>query len=101
MVAFARQAEASQADLILFPELSLTGYPPEDLLLRPGFLGQVDEALQQLAQASSQISLVVGHPQVDDHGRLYNAASLLQGGELVLSYHKQELPNYGVFDEKR
>ncbi len=101
MSAFARQAEAQQADLVLFPELSLTGYPPEDLLLRPGFLARCESALQQLAEQSSELVWVVGHPAIGAGGLLYNAASVLRDGRVVQRYYKQELPNYGVFDEKR
>lgn len=101
MIAFARDAVAQQADLVLFPELSLTGYPPEDLLLRRGFQQQVEEGLQQLAMAVPDIAMVVGHPARSVDGLRYNSASVLLGGAVVLQYHKQELPNYGVFDEKR
>lgn len=101
IVQFAQQAEAQQADLVLFPELSLTGYPPEDLLLRHGFLAQVEEALQQLAETSDEMALVVGHPAIGEGGLLYNAASVLRDGRVIQRYYKQELPNYGVFDEKR
>ncbi len=101
MVEFSRHARAEGADLVLFPELSLTGYPPEDLLLRPGFLRQVEEGLVQLTEAADGISLVVGHPMVEEGGTTCNAASLLRAQRVELSYCKQELPNYGVFDEKR
>ena len=101
MSAFARQAEAEQADLILFPELSLTGYPPEDLLLRPGFLAQVEEEIERLAEQTDALVWVVGHPAQGAGGLLYNAASVLRDGRVVQRYYKQELPNYGVFDEKR
>ncbi len=101
MVEFSNHAKREGADLVLFPELSLTGYPPEDLLLRPGFLCQVEEGLEKLLEAADDISLVVGHPLQGANGEVCNAASLLRGGQLELSYCKQELPNYGVFDEKR
>jgi NAD+ synthase (glutamine-hydrolysing) len=101
MLAFARQAEAEQAELILFPELSLSGYPPEDLLLRAGFIAQCEAALQQLARESGELVWVVGHPARGSGGLLYNAASVLRNGRVVQRYYKQELPNYGVFDEKR
>ena len=101
MVEFTRHAKREGADIVLFPELSLTGYPPEDLLLRPGFLQQVEDGIQQLAEVADEISLVVGHPMRDRDGLLYNAATLLRGQKIEVSYCKQELPNYGVFDEKR
>lgn len=99
--AFIEQAVAQEADLVLFPELSVTGYPPEDLLLRPGFLTQVEAVVQQLAESTEEMAAVVGHPAVGAGGLLYNAASVLREGRIVQRYYKQELPNYGVFDEKR
>ena len=107
IISYTQRAQSEGADLVIFPELALSGYPPEDLLLRPGFLTQMEEALQYLADnsakdiKSSSIALIVGHPMLGDDGALYNAASLIRGGEVELSYWKQELPNYGVFDEKR
>jgi len=101
ILTFARQAREEGADLLLTPELSLTGYPPEDLLLRSGFLQQVEQHLHQLAEQCGEIRVIVGHPQRGREGGLYNAASLLHEGKVVTSYYKQELPNYGVFDEKR
>lgn len=88
-----------QADIILFPELSLTGYPPEDLLLRPSLAGRVDEALAML-KAVSGITLVFGLPTRDDRG-LLNAAWALRDGQVLVRYAKQELPNHQVFDERR
>ncbi len=98
---FTRQAAEKKADLVLFPELSLTGYPPEDLLLRHGFVDRCETLLQQIA-AQAEIPIVVGHPHFDaETQQLFNAASLLRDGKIELTYRKQELPNYGVFDEKR
>ncbi len=99
--AFIQQAVDQEADLVLFPELSVTGYPPEDLLLRPGFLAQIEELVLQLAASTEAITVVIGHPAVGAGGLLYNAASVLREGRIVQRYYKQELPNYGVFDEKR
>ncbi len=96
----ANEAQAQGASLLVTPELSLCGYPPEDLLLRTDFLQACDAALQSLSLAVPSMTLLVGHPQVLD-GLCYNAASVLQGGKIVATYHKQALPNYGVFDEKR
>ena len=87
------------ADLVLYPELTLTGYPPEDLLLRPGLLRRVNQALAQL-KAVTGIAMVVGYPQRHEKG-LFNVAGLICDGEIKAVYHKQHLPNYSVFDEKR
>ncbi|MCP5158366.1 MAG: NAD+ synthase [Gammaproteobacteria bacterium] len=89
-----------RADLVVFPELTLTGYPPEDLLLRPGFIRQVEPALQQLCSAMHGITAVVGCPLLTPEG-LRNAAVVLADGAIRASYFKQWLPNYSVFDEKR
>ena len=97
----AEQAKAEhKADLIVFPELTLTGYPPEDLLLRPELLRRVEAGLMTLKQNIRGIAVVVGHPsgQADE---LYNAASVIIDGECRANYYKQYLPNYSVFDEKR
>ena len=95
-------AEARQAgaQLVVFPELTLTGYPPEDLLNHGGLLRQVDSALAALALETRGIALIVGHPQRVDRA-LCNCASLLADGRVVATYRKQLLPNYRVFDEKR
>jgi NAD+ synthase (glutamine-hydrolysing) len=84
----------------VFPELALTGYPPEDLLFRRHFLDQVDAALARLCREVRGISVIVGFPQRDGT-RLYNAAAVIAGGAIQACYRKQLLPNYGVFDEKR
>jgi NAD+ synthase (glutamine-hydrolysing) len=95
-----RARDELKADAILFPELALTGYPPEDLLLRPGMHTRVLHALELIKREVRGIDVVVGYPR-HATGGLYNAASLIRDGELVASYHKQHLPNYSVFDEKR
>ncbi len=89
------------ADLVVFPELCLTGYPPEDLLLRPGLQKRVDKALETLRHKISGIYIVVGHPLGDVGKELYNAASVIADGQIISQYFKQMLPNYSVFDEKR
>ncbi|MFT7235638.1 MAG: NAD+ synthase (glutamine-hydrolyzing) [Methylophagaceae bacterium] len=89
-----------KADLIVFPELTLTGYPPEDLLLRPELLRRVESGLLKLKQKVKGIAVVVGHPE-GQKGELYNAASVINDGQLIATYYKQCLPNYSVFDEKR
>lgn len=94
------EARAKGATLLITPELSLCGYPPEDLLLRDDFLSACSRALIHLSSALPDITVIVGHPhQVGD--KCYNAASVLQGGKILATYHKQALPNYSVFDEKR
>lgn len=87
-------------DLIVFPELALTGYPPEDLLLRPFFQTEVMNALQTIAQASKQCHVIIGHPSfIAD--QCFNSATLFYQQKQAALYHKQALPNYGVFDEAR
>lgn len=92
--------ERLAADCVVFPELALTGYPPEDLLLRPGFMREVERGLERICAGISGIDAVVGAP-VQTGGHLYNAAVMISGGERVAVYRKQHLPNYSVFDEKR
>lgn len=89
-----------QHDLIIFPELVLTGYPPEDLLLRPELYQRVRKALQEIAQNIGDAFVIIGHP-IDQDGLFYNAASIFHQGRVHQCYFKQHLPNYGVFDEKR
>jgi len=99
----ARQAAAAGAQVLLTPEMALTGYPAEDLLLRPVFVEQEHQMLERLAQRLADLTdlaVVVGHLHADGV-KLYNAASVLLGGKVVARYFKRELPNYGVFDEKR
>ncbi|MGE0371174.1 MAG: NAD+ synthase [Gammaproteobacteria bacterium] len=101
MIAAAARARTElAADCVVFPELALTGYPPEDLLLRPALNEQVRAGLERIARETRGIDVIVGYPRRYQE-RLYNAASLLRDGEVVASYHKQLLPNYSVFDEKR
>lgn len=100
IIASAVQAKAQGATLVVTPELSLCGYPPEDLLLRSDFLDACDDALKVLASKLPDITVIVGHPhQVED--ACFNAASVLQDGKVFATYHKHALPNYAVFDEKR
>ncbi len=100
LAAACERARAAGADLVTFPELSLAGYPPEDLLLRPGFLRDCRRELEALAPATAGLVAVVGVPEAEA-GRLYNSAAVLEDGRLAGFYRKVELPNYGVFDEKR
>ncbi|HKE46867.1 MAG TPA: NAD+ synthase [Rhodanobacteraceae bacterium] len=87
------------AALVAFPELAISGYPPEDLLLRPTFLRACAREIEALAADTDGIAVYVGHPHAQ--GEVYNAASLLRDGQIEVTYHKQALPNYTVFDEKR
>lgn len=89
-----------EADLVIFSELALCGYSPEDLLFRPDFQQRCETQLTRLEQASKKIAIVVGHPWWQN-GKIYNALSFFYKGELQARYFKQQLPNYGVFDEKR
>jgi NAD+ synthase (glutamine-hydrolysing) len=93
------EAREGGADLVLFPELAVTGYPPEDLLLRPGFLKAAAHTLEEIAAATKGIAALVGTPHLDRD--LFNACAVCVDGEVKAIYRKQFLPNYGVFDEDR
>lgn len=96
-----QQAQALEtAPVVVFPELTLSGYPPEDLLLRPSIEKRVDKALQRVQSAVKGGYAVIGYPRFKQ-GKLYNAAGVIHGGRLLGEYYKQQLPNYQVFDEKR
>src|SRR5215472_2643198 len=94
------EAERGGADLVVTPELSLCGYPPEDLLLRPAFLTACAAELERLASRITRTTAVIGYPELAG-GKRYNAAAVVRGGRVAASYHKRELPNYTVFDEDR
>lgn len=98
LIAFARDEYA--ADVVLFPELAVSGYPPEDLLYRPAFLRACEAAIAELAKAVHGIVAIVGHPQAAG-SVVYNAASVLRDGGIEKTCRKRELPNYAVFDERR
>ncbi len=93
------QAEAAGADLAVFPELAITGYPPEDLLLKPGFIADNRAALEKVAAATGRCVAVLGF--VDAAIDLYNAAAVCANGVVIGTHHKEVLPNYSVFDEQR
>ena len=93
------EAKAAGADLVLLPELAVTGYPPEDLLLRPGFVRAARESLDEIARATEDVVALVGFPHFDRD--LFNACAVCAGGEVKALYRKRFLPNYGVFDEDR
>lgn len=98
MIAEAR--DAYDADVVLFPELALSGYPPEDLLYRPSFLRDCEAAMGRIAASATGIVAIVGWPQAAG-AVVYNAASVLRDGGIAQTYRKRELPNYAVFDERR
>ena len=90
------------ADLVVFPELSITGYPPEDLLLKPGFVNETSDALQELAANITDITALIGYPEAGrDGATLHNSAAVLFEGRVAATYQKHHLPNYAVFDEQR
>jgi NAD+ synthase (glutamine-hydrolysing) len=93
------RARAAGASLVVFPELALTGYPPEDLLLKASFLDRARAALERLAQEATEVIALVGFPEAADD--VYNAAAVLADGRVAAVYRKIYLPNYGVFDEQR
>ena len=100
IIRLAQSAAEQQAELAIFPELALTGYPPEDLLYRPGFVAQIETAIEDIARSTSGIDVVLGLPRSHD-GNRYNSAIWLRDGKCIAEYHKQFLPNYSVFDEVR
>jgi NAD+ synthase (glutamine-hydrolysing) len=99
IVARLEEARSAGADLVLFPELAVTGYPPEDLLLRPGFVRAARRSLDEIAATASGITALVGFPHFE--GDLYNACAVCSDGDVRAVYRKRFLPNYGVFDEQR
>ena len=88
------------ADIVVFPELTITGYPPEDLLLRPDFVKHANLAVLEIAQAVQGIDIILGFPEQSE-GDLYNTAAILRNGNILQQYRKSVLPNFGVFDEQR
>lgn len=95
-----RKAKQASVDLLIFPELALSGYPPEDLILREDFKKKIQHALKNIVEKSVDIDLLLGYPDYCPDG-IYNAASLIKDKKILYTYHKQYLPNYGVFDERR
>src|SRR5881296_1732300 len=93
------RARDTDADIVTFPELALTGYPPEDLLLKPQFIDANLTALDKIIVRTRDITAIIGF--VDRKDDIFNAAAIAQNGKLVTTYHKIYLPNYGVFDEFR
>jgi NAD+ synthase (glutamine-hydrolysing) len=99
IISYIKKARKIKADIIAFPELAVTGYPPEDLLLKPHFVQDNIEALHRIKSATENIVSVIGFVDSDDG--IYNAAAVISNGKLIDIYHKKHLPNYGVFDEYR
>ncbi len=98
----ARQAkELHSADIVVFPEMTITGYPPEDLLLRDGLYPQIHQALSKIGEQVLDVVCVIGYPMMDELGERFNMAAWIEGGLIQASYMKQHLPNYSVFDEQR
>ena len=100
IIEFCHQAVSDKAVAAVFPELAMTGYPPEDLLLREDFISAVEKQLERISTACPLLTIIIGYPEKGE-GVLFNSVAVLQAGELVANYRKQNLPNYGVFDEKR
>ncbi|HET92328.1 MAG TPA: NAD+ synthase [Chloroflexi bacterium] len=99
IITYLERARELAADLVAFPELTVTGYPPEDLLLKPAFIAANREAVEEIRAATAGLTAVVGFADVDDD--VYNAAAVLHDGTLAGVYRKHYLPTYGVFDEDR
>ena len=99
IVEFIVRARSEDADVVLFPELAITGYPPEDLLLRPAFIKEASARLEAIASECVEITALVGFPELDRD--LFNACAVCSGGQVEAVYRKRYLPNYGVFDEHR
>lgn len=95
-----RARDESQADVVIFPELALTGYPPEDLLLRPGMYTRIRSTIENLSQEINGITALIGFPEKTDEG-IYNSVAVLENGACTAIARKNHLPNYSVFDEKR
>lgn len=97
---YVERAQVLDADVIVFPELVLCGYPPEDLLLKPAFINENLRQIRYLAGKVKGITAIVGFVDTDKYG-IYNSSAIISGGKILGIYHKIHLPNYGVFDEKR
>lgn len=98
---FVKDADKLGVDIVTFPELAITGYPPEDLLLKPGFVDDNLAALKLIAKKTSSLDIAIVTGFIDRSDDIYNSAALISKGKIAGIYHKNYLPNYGVFDEKR
>ena len=108
IIEYIGKAKKQGAELVVFPELAITGYPPEDLLLKPQFITDNISALKKIVKASQGMGVYVGFvdrggPSTSSgrHIDLFNAGAFINNGKIIEIYHKNHLPNYGVFDEKR
>lgn len=95
------EAKKNNVELLVFPELCLTGYPPKDLLMKKKFVDRNREILHKIAKESKDLALIFGFVDADKNNQLYNAAAIIENGKLIEVYHKIHLPNYDVFDERR
>ena len=101
IIQLARIAKSEEdVDLTIFPELAITGYPPEDLILRPGFHDRVSKCLTRIISALKSETIILGYPELIGD-KIFNSAGVIGKNQWITSYQKQELPNYAVFDEKR
>jgi len=98
---YIERAKAQKADIVVFPEMAICGYPPEDLLFKKHFIKDNIATLKAIARKIKKITAVIGFVDTDKEENLYNAAAVIADGKVVGVYHKEQLPNYGVFDEKR
>ena len=94
------EAKTKKVDVILFPELCLTGYPPNDILFRKSYQSQIFNAIQRIQELAHDIVVLIGHPFFSND-KIYNSASVIAGGKVILRHDKIMLPNREVFDEKR
>lgn len=101
IIAALKRSRAERTELVVFPELTLTGYPPEDLLHRSDFIVDNQKALKALLPFTAGLAAVIGFVERDSGGRLFNASALISNKKIITVYRKNELPNYGVFDERR
>jgi len=102
VISAARQGRADlKADMVVFPELALSGYPPEDLLFHRGFRRQIEAGLAQVQREAREVAVLVGYPEYRDAQHIFNSAAFITDGKVTANYRKSELPNYRVFDEKR
>lgn len=100
IVDYIKRAKSLKVDLVVFPELALCGYPPEDLLYKEHFVKDNMKALDLLARETRNIAAIIGFVDRDKNKNIYNAAAFVSNGKTIGIYHKEKLPNYGVFDEK-